>query len=574
MRVKISHRLFAGFVGIIGLMAVLTVGLLGSGLRRELTSTFRGELEKQLSLGEMIAASQVGVAPDSLARAITDRVRYRTTLISVEGVVLADSYVRPELLGEMENHADRPEVQGAIGGTVTFGQRASATIGDPLLYGAMLVDLNGQPAVLRLAAPMADIERAVDGVQRAVALASALAMLVALAIAYIASRALSRPLVVLAQQARQLAGGEFDQRAARHLSIPELDDLSVAFNSLTEELQARLVELSGERDEMQALIDCMAEGVIALTDDARILRTNRAARDLLGLPEIAARAPIGSLVRHPELRSAFEESVVRPAVAREVRFGERHFLLSSRLLDLGGSVTTFLDVSEAHHLEQVRRDFVANASHELKTPLTSIRGFAETLVEGDPPKELSDKFVRSIRDNAIRMQRLVDDLLDLSHLESDRWNLQPRSISVDETARDAWASFVDQASLRKIVFGVEGGGRVWADPHGLDQIFRNLLENSLRHTGDRGHIHVTIVERDDALTQIEVSDDGEGIPSTSLPRIFERFYRASRSRARDLGGTGLGLAIVRHLVEIMGGSVEAESELGHGTTVRFTLPRK
>ena len=573
MRVRINHRLFAGFIGIVGLMAILTVGLLGSGLRRELTEMFRGELGRQLSLGEWIVATLDDADPDSLARAITDRVGYRATFISAEGVVLGDSYVDPALVTEVENHADRPEVQGAFGGVMSFAQRASLTVGDPLLYGAMLVELDGQPVVLRLAAPLADIERAVDSVRQAVALSGLLAMLLALIIAYVASRELSRPLVVLAGQARRLAGGDFAEQAPRYPSIPELDDLSVAFNHLTDELQVHLSELGHERDEMQTLIDCMAEGVVALTADGGVLRTNRAARTLFDLPEAPPDTPIGTLIRHPELRSVLEESAVNPMSAREIELGDRHLLMSSRMLDLGGAVTTFLDVSEVRRLEQVRRDFVANASHELKTPLTSIRGFAETLMDEDAPEELRGKFVRSIYDNALRMQRLVDDLLDLSRLESGRWKIQTESVVLGEAAVEAWAPYADAAASRDITFEVEGDVQVLADPQGLDQILRNLLENALRHTGDGGHVRVTAADRNGGLVQVAVSDDGEGVPSASLPRIFERFFRSDSARARDVGGTGLGLAIVRHLVNAMGGDVGADSELGRGTTIRFTLPK-
>ena len=259
--------------------------------------------------------------------------------------------------------------------------------------------------------------------------------------------------------------------------------------------------------------------------------------------------------------------------AREVEYGGLHFLVSSRLLDFGGAVTTFLDVTEVHRLERVRRDFVANASHELKTPLTSIRGFAETLLEGDPPDELRAKFLGAIRDNSLRLQRLVDDLLDLTRLESGRWEVEPHPVLLSSAAEEAWAAYADRADSRSISFECEGGVEVVADGQGLDQIFRNLLENALRHTGEGGTISVSASQGDADLVQISVSDDGEGIPSRSLPRIFERFFRADSARAREVGGTGLGLSIVRHLVSAMGGTVEAESELGRGTTIRFTLPR-
>jgi two-component system phosphate regulon sensor histidine kinase PhoR len=572
VRFRIHHRLFAGFIGIVGLMAFLTVVLVGSGLRRGLTDTFREDLRRQLALGEWILAEARGTDPDALARQITDRVGYRVSLISMDGVVLGDSYVDPAALAAVENHSHRPEVRGALGGSVTFAQRTSATISAPLLYGARLVELDGDPIVLRLAAPLTDVERAVDRARNAVALSGLLAMLLALMVAYLASRALSQPLVQLADLSRRLASGDLGQRAPGDVGVPELDDLALAFNRLTEELQTRLSELGRERDETQALIDCMAEGVVALTEDACVLRANKAALALLDLPEEPKGTSVRTLVRHADLRRVLAESAVRPISAREVQFGDRHLLVSSRTLDFGGAVTTLLDISQIRRLEKVRRDFVANASHELKTPLTSIRGYAETLLEGDPPEHLRAGFLESIRNNALRLQRLVDDLLDLSRLESGGWVARPELARVAEAARDAWATCTEEAGTKDIVFDVEADARVLADRQGLGQIFRNLLENAVRHSEEGGHVRVIARRGDAGMVHVEVSDHGEGIPAKSLPRIFERFYRADSSRARDFGGTGLGLAIVRHLVEVMGGRVEAESELGSGTTVRFTLP--
>jgi len=475
-------------------------------------------------------------------------------------------------LAAVENHSDRPEVRGALTGAVTFAQRTSATVSDPLLYGARLVELDHQPIVLRLAAPLTDVERAVGRAQKAVAMSGLLAMLLALVVAYLASRGLSQPLVEMADLSRRLARGDLGLRAPGNVGVPELDDLALAFNRLTEELQTRLSELGRERDEMQALIDCMAEGVVALTDDACVLGVNKAARALLGLSDEPKGASVRTLVRHAELRRVLAESAVRPVSAREVQFGDRHLLVSSRTLDFGGAVTTLLDVSEIRRLEKVRRDFVANASHELKTPLTSIRGYAETLLEGDPPEHLRNGFLESIRNNSLRLQHLVDDLLDLSRLESGGWIPRPELVLVAESARDAWTPCAEEAAAKEIVLDVDADARVWADRQGLGQIFRNLLENAVRHADEGGHIRVAARRIEAGMVQVEVSDDGEGIPSKALPRIFERFYRADSSRARDFGGTGLGLAIVRHLVEVMGGRAEAMSDLGSGTTIGFTLP--
>lgn len=571
---RIRHRLFGGFAGVVAVMTVLAVVLVTSGLRRVLTETFEEELGRQLALGEWILEGAADANPDALAREITARVGYRVSLISPQGVVVGDSYVEPDRLPEVEDHSDRPEVRGALAGEVSFAQRTSATVAEPLLYGARLVTLNGELIVLRIAAPLTDVERAVSRARDALMLGGLLALLAALLIAYFVSGALSRPLVRFAALSRRLASGQLDARAPSDSGVPELDELGTALNRLTEELATRLSELRQERDGMQALIDCMAEGVVALTNDARVFRTNRAARALLDLESFAEGTPVQELVRHSELRRVLVESAVRPISQKEVRFGASHLIVSSRTLDTGGAVTTLLDVSEIRRLETVRRDFVANASHELKTPLTSIRGYAETLMEGDAPEHLRDDFIASIRNNALRLQHLVDDLLDLSRLESGGWIARPEPVSVRKVAEEAWSWCKDEAMRRDISIDIAADTRVFADRQGLSQSLRNLLENAVRHSDDGGVVRVLAREVEEDAAYVEVSDEGEGIPAKALPRIFERFYRADSSRARDFGGTGLGLAIVRHLIEGMGGRVEAESELGSGATIRLVLPTR
>ncbi|MEX2465609.1 MAG: ATP-binding protein [Gemmatimonadota bacterium] len=573
MRLRIHHLLFVGFLGVIGLLVLLTLVLVGSGLNRELRATFRAELERQLTLGVALMERSGGVDPDDLARAMTSRIDYRVTIVDTAGVVMGESYLGSGRLAEIENHGSRPEVQAVLdgGAALGFSERTSTTVGVPLLYGATMGSLDGVPVVLRIAAPRAEIEQTVDRVQRAVAVAGLLAMMVALVAAYLLSRVFARPLVALADRAKRLAMGDFSGRAPPS-AVSELRDVAVAFNRLSDELRARLSELGAERDEMQVLIDCMAEGVIALTQDGRLLRTNRTARALLHLPEMTAHPPVGAVVRHRELREALEDSLEGDAQSREIEFSGRHLLLSSRTLDRGGAVTTLLDISELRRLEAVRRDFVANASHELKTPLTSIRGYAEALVESDPPPEMRARFLEAIRGNTLRLQHLVDDLLDLSRLESGGWTAGSAEVDVADVAHEAWSLVEPDNDGRGIHFDIDDTAMALADRQGLLQIFRNLFENAVRHTEDEGHVHVGLAGGRPGFVTVEVSDDGEGIPGRSLPRIFERFYRADSSRARDIGGTGLGLAIVKHLVGAMGGDVEAESELGHGTTIRFTLP--
>jgi two-component system, OmpR family, phosphate regulon sensor histidine kinase PhoR len=208
----------------------------------------------------------------------------------------------------------------------------------------------------------------------------------------------------------------------------------------------------------------------------------------------------------------------------------------------------------------------------LKTPLTAMRGFAETLLDGDPPEPLRREFLESIRTNTLRLQNLVDDLLDLSRLEAGAWRIQEEEVEVAASASEVWRELMQQHRERSVTFAVQGDAVALADAQALHQVFRNLMDNALRYTPDGGRIEVTITPTGPTLS-VTVTDSGAGIPSSALPRIFERFYRVDPGRDRAAGGTGLGLAIVRHLVHSMGGEVGAESELGEGTTIRFTLPR-
>ena len=571
MRLRIHHPLFAGFLGVIGLLVVLITVFVGTGLRRELIEVQREELDRQLRLVESALVGMGDGSPGPLAQQLGDQLGHRVTLVSGDGIVLGDSDVAIDALPVVENHADRPEILGAMGGEVSFAQRRSTTLGRRFLYGARPVIVAGAPAILRIAVSLDDLDETVLRSQRAVAVAGLIALVVALAVSYLLSRGLAAPLVSLSRTARAMAGGDFTERAPGGARVAELDDLASAFNRLTDELQARLSELGRERDEMQALIDYMAEGVIALSEEARVVRCNRAASALLGLPENPGSAPLEELSVDPELRGVLEEAVTRRVGTREVNVGDRRLIVSARPLDQGGAVATFLDVSEIRRLEHVRRDFVANASHELKTPLTALRGWAETLVDDDPPEELRAQIMESIRKNAVRLQLLLDDLLDLSRLESGTWVVHDEMVPLTEVIEETWSDLSERARKQGIRFSVTGTASAIADANSVAHVLRNLFDNALRYTEASGEIRVH-VESDGEWVTVSVSDTGIGIPAEALPRIFERFYRVDPARSRAAGGTGLGLAIVRHLVSAMGGELTASSEEGRGTTMSFTLP--
>ncbi len=387
--------------------------------------------------------------------------------------------------------------------------------------------------------------------------------------------------------------------------LVEANALAALLARLREDHDRTTGPLLREREELAYLVDSVGEGILQVGPDGRIVRVNRTAREMLALPERIEQQPLSTLVRHGELRALLDAARRGVAVEpTEIALDDRRILVAAHQLGgsgVPGAVAVLVDLTQLRRLEAVRRDFVANASHELKTPLTSIRGYAETLLTDDAlPDELRLDFLRTIHENATRLQRIVEDLLDLSRLESGGWRPDLQPTDVAGIAREVCDGFRDVAGRKGIALAIEadGASAALADPVAVRQILANLLDNAIRCTPEGGRITVRVEEAagsgqgatgapraprfqhgagpsrrdDERWIVLEVVDTGIGIPRDALRRIFERFYRVDPARSREAGGTGLGLAIVKHLVGSMGGDVAAESELGKGSTFRVSLP--
>jgi two-component system, OmpR family, phosphate regulon sensor histidine kinase PhoR len=391
-------------------------------------------------------------------------------------------------------------------------------------------------------------------------------------VAWAAARNSTRTMGELLDTIRSLAGGNLD--AHPPLSGPaEMTDLGASLHDLAERLRASANAVRSSEDLLAGLLESLNEAVLVADPGGRIVRINGAARELFGASD-AVPFPAEKLPRaralHQALRAALDGN---PVEVEEVDVRVRQVSLSARPLKGGGAVLAALDLSPVRRLEKVRRDFVANVSHELRTPLTVVRGFAETLGEEDLSLEARREFTARIVSNTSRMQRIVDDLLDLSRIESGGWVPEPSRVDFRALASDLLAHSGGQASDKGIALKMEvapGADFVHADRVALTQTLANLVENAMRHTSE-GIITVFAEPASDGVW-IGVRDTGSGIPREHLSRIFERFYRADPGRSRDSGGTGLGLAIVKHLVEAHGGVVAAESDVGRGTTVRAFFP--
>ena len=542
-------------------------------LRRYFEDLIAGGLERE---GQVIAALLPGDSlrwPD-VARSLGTRLGHRVTLIDSKGTVRGDTDFDRASLGGLENHLLRPEVQQALALGSGRATRLSASTNERRLY----VAVRGGPpglAVVRVSTTLAAVDAQVGAVQRTVALGGlgvlVATLLAAAALSWRVARDVTQPLAQLTTAARAIAEGQTPAFPAAR--VPEVAQHVAALRGMHRQLDQRFAEIVREREETATLIETMTEGVLAADARGAIVTLNGAARRLLGY---------GAGDRLPALAELFHEKAARDLVQtvldggeaepRELERGARALLVTGRALPNGGVLLVIRDVTELRRLEAVRRDFVANVSHELKTPLTSIIGYAETLTTEDAGKD-AERFAHTILNNARRMQELVDDLLDLSRIESGRWQPTLARVDVAGVVGEAWAEFLDRARARRIKITVAASvaRHVKADPDALRQILTNLFDNALRHTPPGGRITVTAEASAGGVT-IAVADTGSGIASEHLPRIFERFYRADPGRSREEGGTGLGLAIVKHLIEAHGGRVEARSTLGEGTKILLFFP--
>ena len=565
---SLAQRLLLGAVLIVTVLIVVAVTLSGQRLETQLQQL----IESQLADEARFIAQQwrVTANADALADSAGAALNHRVTLVDTSGAVLGDSEFSGPALASLQNHNARPEIVAARRTGLGSSTRISPSEGDEELYVAVPA---GQGRIARVSIGTLRVRTITARAQRDLVVSGLVALLIAIGLAAIFSRQVSRPVAELRDVAGAIAAGDLSRRPS--LSAPgEVGELATAIHRMGEQLGARMQALEAEDELLGALVESLNEGVLAVDGQRRVIRINQSGRLLLN---VQARTPfsVNLLPRDRRLNEALDEALAGRTVDRvETQIVGRILSLTARPLGVGGAVLAVFDLTGIRRLETVRRDFVANVSHELKTPLTAIRGFAETLTTELAADRQHTQFAETIRSNAERMQNLIDDLLDLSRIESGGWAPAPVDVDVARAAEEAIASYRDEAGQRGSIIDVSVGANaatVRADPIALRQALGNLIENALRYT-PRGGTITLFSRREDSAIAIGVRDTGSGIPSEHLPRIFERFYRVDAARSRAAGGTGLGLAIVKHLVEAHGGRVRAESQVGRGTTISLFFP--
>ena len=571
-------RNVAGYV----LVAVIFAAAWLWSLSGPLTDAVIGQQERNLTAVAQSAALNVmqsQESPGQIARQLVARTDVRLTIVAADGVVVADSDADP---ATMDNHGDRPEVIAALQGEVGKSRRASKTEGTEQLYVAVPGTLDGRRVVVRVSQPLDEIQRIAARSRRVGIVLLTLALAVSLAVAIPAARAASRPIEALSEAAEAMAAGNL---AVRIPDVPaDLEVLASALATLREQMRTRIEALEAERRTLRTTLDGLSDAVLLLDGD-RVRLVNESAASLVRAAQSPDSAPsLDDLGLPASLVAAVRERIASGDTAASDLEPEptgRTLRLAVAPLGKGTegerAVVVISDVTERARLDRVRRDFVANASHELKTPVAGIGLLADSAATAaaDGDAEQAVLFARQIAGETRRLQQLVGDLLDLSRLETTpqgnaladvRVAVENALVSHSAAAsRAALTLSADFSAVRDIdVYAA-------ADVTDVAVALDNLIDNAIAYT-EAGSVTVTITA-DESAVAIVVADTGSGIPTDALPRIFERFYRVDAGRSRESGGTGLGLALVRHVAERNGGTISVDSQPGRGSTFTLVLPR-
>jgi two-component system phosphate regulon sensor histidine kinase PhoR len=502
----------------------------------------------------------------------------RVTLVAADGRVVGDSTQSPQELQTLDNHASRPEVQAARGGTVGVSRRHSATVDTDMLYVAVETT-HSVVRHVRLALPLTDVTAQLRAFRNVLLAGFGAAIPVALLVSWALSAPLAKRVQSIARVAQRYSAGDLSQPVTDY-GGDELGTVARGLDSAIQELGRRLAELSRDRARTEAILAGMIEGVLVVDSQGRLQLVNQAAQQMLAVGDGALGRLYVEAIRHPDITGQLAAALRgEPVSTREVaitRDLSRTFAARSAPVSAaggGGAVLVLHEITDLRRADQVRRDFVANVSHELRTPLTAIRGYVEALLDEPTMADDARGFLEIVARHSARMERLVTDLLRLARLDARQELLDMAPCDVPQLLRgvvDDQRPGLDAKHQHVVIDVAPEAATVPADPAKLHDIVRNLVENAINYSPDRTEIRLTARRDGDAFV-LAVTDTGPGIPPEDLARVFERFYRVDKSRARP-GGTGLGLAIVKHLTELHGGRAVAANEPSGGARFTITLP--
>ncbi|MFA6320622.1 MAG: ATP-binding protein [Candidatus Omnitrophota bacterium] len=538
-------------------------------------------VETQLPLEKI--TKEDGVSLTTLIKKLSKNSNCRITVIDAKGKVLSDSEKNQDGAAHMENHSNRAEIKTAMSGSIGIDIRHSPTLKVNMLYAALPIQSdNVIIGVLRLSVPLQSVQKTLFKIRKIVFLGMFFAVCFAFILGSIVASRVVAPINKMIQVSRRFSEGDFSRRIYDS-SQDEIGELAATLNRMAEEIENKIKEIGSQNQKLAAIFNSMIEGIIVVDNTGSVISVNPAIEKIFG---VSAERITGKAFLETVRNNEIFEIITGALRAGQPMRGEitllypvhRIFEISATPIfnnnTVAGCLAVIHDITEIRKLETMRKDFVANVSHELKTPLTSIKGFVETLLDGAlDDKENSRSFLKIVQEHTERLDTLVNDLLVLSSLESKEIVLNKEEIDLEAELTKVVLGF--KAQLKKKNIEVKNEVRLHsllkADRNRVEQVLTNLIDNAIKFNKDKGFIRI-YADRMDNKIKITFEDSGFGIPAKDLLRIFERFYRVDKARSRELGGTGLGLSIVKHIVELHGGSVGVESAEGVGSKFWFTLP--
>jgi two-component system, OmpR family, phosphate regulon sensor histidine kinase PhoR len=540
---------------------------------------------------ELVGESLIGgIDMENNISKIKQTTNTRITIIDAKGNVIIDT---EKDHFTMENHAGRPEVIAALSGDLGKSIRYSDTLKVDLMYIAQPIYKAGSViGAVRLAKPLYEINALLYKLYFNILIAVMAGILIASLLGYRMAVNITKPIEEITYIASRIAKGDFSKR----INIKDRNEIGIlagSINDMASKLNDTIMSLQDKNIKLESIMSSVVNGIIAIDSSERVLFINPVAQSLLNITEkdIVGKHLL-QVVRNNSIDTYLK------AILQDKKFFDNEIIIDDpdeRVLkfytnpikqtdesDIDGIIITLQDITELRKLERMRTEFVANVSHELKTPLTSIKGFVETLKMGDiEDKQDTERFLNIIEAEADRLYRLINDILSLSELEQKRVKTAKEEIKVEKTIREVISMLKSQGDKKNIELALDikqGLNNLIGDTDMLKQMLINLVDNAIKYTPENGKVLVEAYNLSDETEMdkivIKVKDNGIGIPEKHIPRLFERFYRVDKARSRRVGGTGLGLAIVKHIVILYNGEIEVESEVGKGTEFRIILPTK
>lgn len=571
-------------------MLVTTLIFTGYFLQRSLENYFSSWLERKL-IKEMNLILTV-VDPFLYNRDYTrlnssiitygEELETRITIIDLKGKVLADSRKDPSV---MENHLYRPEVQEVLKGKLGKEIRYSSTLDMNMKYIALPIKREDGEVigVIRASLTLNKLKELYHGIWTVLLKSSFFAIVVAVLLSLKLTNQITDPIREITSAAQKIANGYLDHKLVIRTK-DEIGQLALMFNYMVDRVKDKMQEISGEKNKVEAIVTSIGDAVIAVNKERRIILFNLAAERIFGIKEdLVLDKSVIQITKNYKLDELVELSLEKNEIVTEelemLVPEQRVFRVQIAPIEgikesTVGVVAVLRDITDIRRLEEMRKEFVGNVSHELKTPLTSIKGYVETLLDSEPDKQVTRSFLSIIREEANRLQRLIEDLLSLSRLESKFEYSSKEQVDMIKVINDTIFLLGEKARRKSIILEADLPVSLPLLKANRDQMSRlmiNLVDNAIKYTPDAGRVKARAYNEDEKLI-LEVEDTGLGIPEKDLPRIFERFYRVDKARSRKLGGTGLGLSIIKHIIEEHQGEISVESKIGEGSKFIVELP--